>query len=413
MRYLFAWLAFALVLAGCNSDRMVDGGGGTVPTPVPAVPTLSSPSDAAPNLSVPVRLAWDSASGAASYGLQVSRNSGFTDVVYTAEGIRATSQNISGLVSGLRYWWRVNAKNNGGTSAWSTPRNFSTFTLDAPAPASPPDNAADQGLTTTVSWSPSPEAASYFLQVSTEGGFTLANRFVVDDSGLTVTSLDVAGLVKTSTYYWRIRAKAGALYSNWSATRKFRTLTACTATSTTIEGAVYETVSIRDQCWLQRNVDDGTMIASGASAADNGVTEKYCYDNDPANCATFGGLYSWDEAMQYDATAGTRGICPEGWRIPTLADINTLATAINDSSLARNYVAVQDGGTDLAGFTARLAGYYDFGYFGEKGDVTKFWISEKDNAGRAYYWILGKTGFSLVWVRADANAGYSVRCVSQ
>ncbi|PJA37351.1 hypothetical protein CO181_03835, partial [candidate division WWE3 bacterium CG_4_9_14_3_um_filter_43_9] len=43
----------------------------------------------------------------------------------------------------------------------------------------------------------------------------------------------------------------------------------------------------------------------------------YCYDDNEANCDTYGGLYQWDEMMQYTATQGVQGICPTGWHIPT------------------------------------------------------------------------------------------------
>ena len=44
----------------------------------------------------------------------------------------------------------------------------------------------------------------------------------------------------------------------------------------------------------------------------NGIIEKYCYDNNPANCAIYGGLYQWNEMMQYTTQQGAQGICPNG-----------------------------------------------------------------------------------------------------
>jgi len=412
MRYLYLWLALSLVLQACNNDRMVNDGE-PVEKVAPTVPALASPPEGALNEPVPIFFAWDSSAGAQSYQLQVSRNSGFTDIIYIASGLTSTSRVVPGLADGTQYWWRVNATGGGRTSDWSPSRNFYTYALAVPEPDAPIDNATDQTPTTTFTWNPAPDATSYQLQVSTERTFTDGDRFVVNDSGLTSTSRVVPGLDRTSVYYWRVRAKSAGLYSKWSATRTFQTIGSCKSPSAQVDGEFYETVSIKGQCWLRRNLNAGTMIAPGVTAVDNDVTEKFCFDNDPANCETYGGLYSWDEAMQYSTAPGAQGICPDGWRLPTRADIETLAVAVSDTSLARNYVAAEDGGTDLSGFSARLAGYYDFGYFGELGDVTKFWISEKDNAGRAYYWILGRTGFTLVWIRADEHAGYSIRCIAE
>jgi len=65
----------------------------------------------------------------------------------------------------------------------------------------------------------------------------------------------------------------------------------------------------------------------------NEIIEKYCYDNNPDNCKTYGGLYIWDEMMQYEpsdkkARGTTQGICPSGWHIPTDEEWKTLETYI-------------------------------------------------------------------------------------
>ena len=38
------------------------------------------------------------------------------------------------------------------------------------------------------------------------------------------------------------------------------------------------------------------------------IEEKYCYFNLEESCNIFGGLYRWDEAMNY--TDNPQGICP-------------------------------------------------------------------------------------------------------
>ncbi|MBE0641338.1 MAG: hypothetical protein IH599_04835, partial [Bacteroidales bacterium] len=69
------------------------------------------------------------------------------------------------------------------------------------------------------------------------------------------------------------------------------------------DGQVYPTVTIGTQCWMAANLNIGIMvnsISNGTSHSDqsnNGIIEKYCYNNDPAYCDTFGGLYDWNEMM--------------------------------------------------------------------------------------------------------------------
>jgi uncharacterized protein (TIGR02145 family) len=85
----------------------------------------------------------------------------------------------------------------------------------------------------------------------------------------------------------------------------------------TYEGQVYNTVQIFSQCWLKENLNVGTMIPGTMEQLNNGTIEKYCYNNEPDSCDKYGGLYSWNELMQYVTyQQGARGICPPGWHLP-------------------------------------------------------------------------------------------------
>lgn len=64
--------------------------------------------------------------------------------------------------------------------------------------------------------------------------------------------------------------------------------TPCTGTITAAYAdKIYYTVQIGDQCRLKENLDIGTMLQStggGQLQSDDGTIEKYCYDNNEANC---------------------------------------------------------------------------------------------------------------------------------
>lgn len=83
------------------------------------------------------------------------------------------------------------------------------------------------------------------------------------------------------------------------------------------DGKTYATLAMGGLCWMATNLDVGLRIDIGQAQANDGVIEKYCYSNDLTMCEDFGGLYQWNEAMQYTVAAGARGICPERWRLPT------------------------------------------------------------------------------------------------
>jgi hypothetical protein len=109
----------------------------------------------------------------------------------------------------------------------------------------------------------------------------------------------------------------------------------CGASIVTYESKTYNTVQIGDQCWFRENLNVGTKInstSSGYQQTDNGVLEKYCYNNEESNCDTYGGLYEWTEAMQYVTTEGTQGICPSGWHIPSKGEWQTLQTYVGNQA---------------------------------------------------------------------------------
>jgi uncharacterized protein (TIGR02145 family) len=185
----------------------------------------------------------------------------------------------------------------------------------------------------------------------------------------------------------------------------------------TYAGKTYHTVQIGSQYWLKENLDVGTMIQGGQRATDNGTIEKYCYDNNPANCTIYGGLYPWNEAMQYDTTTGARGICPPGWHIPTMDELNTLRAAVNNDGNSLKAIGQGTGsgtGTNTSGFSALLAGYATpSGYFYDLGDATHFWTTTPtSNLSDMYEFMdLSTNDSSISWGTSTKYYGFSVRCV--
>lgn len=191
----------------------------------------------------------------------------------------------------------------------------------------------------------------------------------------------------------------------------------CSGTPTVLyEGKTYNTVQIGDQCWLRENLDVGVMILGSQWQTNNGVIEKYCYDDDPNNCITYGGLYQWDEAMQYDTTAGARGICPSGWHIPTLTQLQTLSATVGANGNALKEIGQGIGGgagTNTTSFSALLAGFGSLGYFTYLGDNAFVWSSTQSSAllTYAYYLVLYYDNGNINLIGNLKNFGLSVRCV--
>jgi fibronectin type 3 domain-containing protein len=189
----------------------------------PAVPSLALPADAAVDQPTSVRFVWNAAARATAYDLAVSTDAAFATTFTNPVDIADTSFTVNGLAQSTTYYWRVTAKNSGGTAASST-RHFTTAG-SPPAQAvlsSPSNGAANIPLDGQVlSWTGVANATSYRLQVSTDALF---NTSLVDDSTLTATSRQIFGLQSGAVYYWRVRAKNAAGYGPFSATWSFTAL---------------------------------------------------------------------------------------------------------------------------------------------------------------------------------------------
>ena len=183
----------------------------------------------------------------------------------------------------------------------------------------------------------------------------------------------------------------------------------------TRNGKIYNTVQVASQCWLRENIDIGTMIPGTQEQTSGNGIEKYCYDNLETNCTIYGGLYQWNEAMQYVTTPGATGICPTGWHIPTLEQLQVLSSAVGGDGYALQSLwqgTTVGNGTNTSGFSALLAGYRDFnGYFTNLGYYTGFWSSSELNATNANFLYLYYDGSNIYLINDSKEYGFSVRCV--
>jgi uncharacterized protein (TIGR02145 family) len=198
-------------------------------------------------------------------------------------------------------------------------------------------------------------------------------------------------------------------------------------------GQVYNTIQIFSQCWLRENLNVGTRINSHNQQMNNGLIEKYCYHDEISNCGIWGGLYQWNEMMQYETGAGKQGICPPGWHLPSDEEWKVLEGAVDshygighpvwDSWDLRGIDAGSNlkstsgwnggNGLDLYGFTALPAGYNaSSGAYLSLGEQARFWSSTHDNSHIP--WRRFHRFISPGVDRTASNIrtyGFSVRCI--
>ena len=188
----------------------------------------------------------------------------------------------------------------------------------------------------------------------------------------------------------------------------------------------YETVEIEGQCWMEESLNIGDRVDDTEDQTDNGTIEKYCYNNLESNCDIYGGLYQWDEMMDYGDQEGAQGICPFGWHIPTNADWIALTDTLGGVSVAggklKSTGTVEDGtglwyfpnlgATNSSGFTGLPGGnrFFGGGSFGGIGRNVHFWASNESSSAGANWGLL--YNYEAVFQRFyEKTYGYSVRCM--
>lgn len=207
------------------------------------------------------------------------------------------------------------------------------------------------------------------------------------------------------------------------------------------DGQTYKTVKIGDQWWMAENLNyayTGVPYKYGSLREGSFTSDStsWCYDNDPANCDTYGRLYTWAAAMDsvgkwstngkgcgyYDTTCSptypVRGICPEGWHLPDITEWNALFTAVGGRSTAGMVLKSTSGwynssnGSDAFGFSALSAGFGGYSLlFSNEGYSASFWSSTEVSNRYAYDMYLYHSDDGADLGDSDKNKVFSVRCL--
>jgi uncharacterized protein (TIGR02145 family) len=190
----------------------------------------------------------------------------------------------------------------------------------------------------------------------------------------------------------------------------------------TRDGKVYQSVLVGTQCWMKDNLNVGTMINGSQDQTNNGIIEKYYYNNLQSNGDIYGGLYQWDEIMQYTTTAGTQGICPIGWHIPTDVEWEALVSNLGGQDIAGgkmkevgtvHWQTPNTGATNSSGFTGLPAGFRGYtSAFSNIGLYGYFWSSVQYSSGNQAWdrGLLNTTAQAALYYHLKVD-GLSVRCL--
>ena len=191
----------------------------------------------------------------------------------------------------------------------------------------------------------------------------------------------------------------------------------CPETITDIDGNVYEIVNIGPMCWMKENLrttryKDGSPIQNitDNSQWENTANGAWSNYNNDTSLDSYGKLYNWY------AASNTVGLCPEGWHVPSLQELQDLVNYSGGDYKSGNLRTTSgwssnNGSTNSSGFSALPSGKrLDSGNFQGMGGET-FFMSTSSSSDM----YLGKSIFAnqepVYTPGPDKNLGMSCRCI--
>ncbi len=272
---------------------------------------------------------------------------------------------------------------------------------------------------------------AYSITTDTVNGYSFSATGVYGSTGIQTVDLAGSGIPLT---YQTDSFTVTASKNGGSCSFDILVNVACGSTLTDSRDLQnYNTVQIGTQCWMAENLNIGTMINGSGNQTDNSTIEKYCYDDNTANCDIYGGLYQWDEMMEYTTTEGIQGICPTGWHVPTDDEWCTLENEVDVGTVDCNrnggggtdaggnlketgtvhWTSQNVGATNSSGFTGLGTGYHHINgtysiYFH---DYTYMWSSDEDGGTNAWRRNLAYSTAQISRASIDKAFGFSVRCI--
>lgn len=178
------------------------------------------------------------------------------------------------------------------------------------------------------------------------------------------------------------------------------------------DGQEYETVCIGNQVWMAENLN---YNAPGS----------LCYDGAEANCTSYGRLYNFNTIMagaapSYASPSGVKGVCPQGWHVPSEIEWQVMLFNFGADSVAgaalretTGWDAPNTGATNESGFNAKPAGYYNTTAYLGIGEQASWWTTTPSINDSTYaIYVTTSNYYKSVARYAGERASYlSCRCV--
>ena len=293
------------------------------------------------------------------------------------------------------------------------------YTLSAPSTCETPTNLTATNITATsakLGWTGNLEQYTVRYKDGAASDWTTATT--------ANSTLALTGLTPATTYIAQVQGVcADGSTTEWSEALEFTTadevvpeIPGGCGLVTDCDGKKYPTIRIGDVCWMQKNLAAESCVTSGNVYAYMNAQ----FPNEAANVATYGLLYDEEAVMQGSGAKATAspGICPTGYRLPTVAEIEALGTAYSADELkSTDYWITGGAGSDLSGFSWLPGGCYSSSKDNFESMLLEgyLWATEKVGGvvSPAMYKITYYCRTILMRVEDHTGLSASVRCVKK
>jgi len=204
----------------------------------------------------------------------------------------------------------------------------------------------------------------------------------------------------------------------------------------------YKFVQIEDQTWMAQNLNYSDSVATKSLLGSTWCAGDTTIEN---YCDIFGRLYTWAAALdsinllerdcmdirmekqenstfRYCISMETpkvvRGICPDGWRIPSLDDFDKLYDNFGGKTTAGHFLKSTtklwntNTGNDLVGFSAIPTGYlFHEGYIKDVRESASFHTANHSSCGQSHVQIIYGNQANISIESRLREEGYAVRCI--
>lgn len=233
MGVYFNW--WAAIARGEQNVNMYDMENTPIFT-TPASSIITQPSNNSTNVPLDQLVSWSNSFGTNTYELQLAKDSAFTSIVADSSLGRINTK--LNLALNTNYFIRVRAKNDVGTSGWSTPVRFTTIppVPSQPSIVQPINNSTNQPTSIVAKWGSVPFAVNYHLQFGKDSTFA-----TTDLDTLTADTLKALNNLQNSQkYFIRVNANNVAGTSSW-ANSNFTTIVALPSVPVLVSPLNYST----------------------------------------------------------------------------------------------------------------------------------------------------------------------------